>query len=446
MHSTLLSPVDAAAAVDEAVGALVGSVSGGAVRDLDHQQLGDLVQSLRRDLARLESVQLEAVGEVDARGSHVHDGALTAAAWLRMLALVTPAEAAGAVRTARVLRTGVLPRTRAALADGAISGRHAQVIAGAVVDAPAGAVALIEPEAVAAATEADVQAVANLMRAFGHALDPDAADAAAVRRYERAGVTFCPTLNGSMAISGLADEVTGSLIATAVDTAAPQVRGDTRTAARRRLDGLAEIARRYLADPHAPRRGGGGHPHLIVTVDQTTLRTTGGASAGNGADSNAGRGQGPVSVNGSPGATLSWIGRIAGATAGRVGCDAMTTLVTIGTDGEVTEAGTSRRFFTPAQRRAIIARDGDRCGWPWCDRPIAWSDAHHLTPVDAGGPTTVANGTLPCEAHHLYLHEGGWQLQRLPDGRYLARHPATGRTLGPEPHPPGHNRPPPAGE
>jgi hypothetical protein len=124
----------------------------------------------------------------------------------------------------------------------------------------------------------------------------------------------------------------------------------------------------------------------------------------------------------------------------------MATFVTIGPDGEVTEAGTSRRFFTPAQRRAIIARDGDCCGWPWCDRPVAWSDAHHLTPVDAGGPTTVANGALPCEAHHVYLHEGGWQLDRLPDGRYLAHHPATGRTHGPEPHPPGHNRPPPARE
>ena len=268
----MVSPVAAAAAVEEAVGALVGSVSAGAVRDLTHQQLGDLVSSVRRDLARLESVQLEAVGEVDARGSHRHGGALTAAGWLRMLTRATPAEAAGAVRTARVLRTGMLPRTRAALAEGAITGRHARVIADAVVDAPAGAVALIEPEAVAAAAEADVRAVANLMRAFGHALDPDAADAAAVRRYERAGVTFSPTLDGSMAISGLADEVTGALIATAVDTAAPQVTGDTRTAARRRLDGLAEIARRYLADPDAPRRGGGGHPHLIVTVDHDTLR------------------------------------------------------------------------------------------------------------------------------------------------------------------------------
>jgi hypothetical protein len=41
-----------------------------------------------------------------------------------------------------------------------------------------------------------------------------------------------------MALHGLADEVTGALLATAIDTAAPPTPGDTRTPARRRLDGL----------------------------------------------------------------------------------------------------------------------------------------------------------------------------------------------------------------
>ena len=130
-------------------------------------------------------------------------------------------------------------------------------------------------------------------------------------------------------------------------------------------------------------------------------------------------------------------------TARRVGCDAHATYVTIGPDGSVIEAGSGRRFFTAAQRRAMIARDGDRCPAPFCDRPIAWSDAHHLVPVAQHGPTTVANGALPCQGHHLLLHEGHWQLHRLPDGRYQLHHPATGKTIGPEPHPPGHNRPPP---
>ena len=214
---------------------------------------------MRRVSARLESVTLSAVGEVDARGTFTLDGALTAGAWLRQTTRVTAGEAAGLVRTARVLRCGRLPATAAALAGGGLTGRHAQLIATAVADAPAGAVALIEPDAVAVATSADVAATATLMRACRHALDPDSADAAAVRRYDRAGVTFCPTLDGTVSISGSADPVSGSLLATAVDSAAPLVAGDTRTAARRRLDGLADICRAYLAHPDT-RAGRGGHP------------------------------------------------------------------------------------------------------------------------------------------------------------------------------------------
>ena len=416
MHSTMVSPVAAAAAVADAVGALVGSVSDGAVRDLTHDQLGGLVVSLRRDLARLESVQLAAVGEVEARGSHHNDGALTAAAWLRMLTNTTPGEAAGQVRTARVLRTGVLPNTAAALAEGAICGPHAQVIADGVIDAPAGAVALIEPEAVAAAAEADVRAVANLMRAFGHALDPEGADAAAVRRYERAGITLSPTLDGSMAVSGLADEVTGALIATAVDTAAPMVPGDTRTAARRRLDGLAEIARRYLADPAAPRRGGGGHPHLVVTVDQTTLHA---------AARSRDNGTGPGGAG--PGGTLSWIGRIAGSTAGRVGCDAIATFVTLGPDGEVTEAGTSRRFFTasPTPRHPRPRR-----------RPLQLAlvrPAHRLVRRPPPGPRRRRR------PHHRRQRRPALRSPpRVPARRRLA---AAATTRRPLPRPPPRHRP-----
>jgi hypothetical protein len=361
--------------------------------------------------------------------------------WLRQKTRPTPAAAAGLAATARVLRSGVLPATRAALAAGRLSGDHARVIATGITGAPAGAVALIEPEAVHTATHADLRATAAVLRAFRHALDPDAADAAALARYHRAGITLTPTLDGPLAIHGTADEITGALLATAIDTAGPLVPGDTRTPARRRLDALADICRAYLADPDTPRRGGGGHPHLLITLDHHPAATDHTADTPDTPDHGGDSGTGGWS--GSPGGTLSWIGRIPGSTARRAGCDAQHTLVTLGPDGEITEAGTTRRFFTHAQRRAIIARDGDRCPAPYCDPPISWADGHHLIPVSRNGPTTVANGAIPCDGHHTLLHEGHWQLHRLPDGRYLMHHPTTGRTIGPEEHPPGHNRPTP---
>ncbi len=81
------------------------------MRDLSHDELTGLVVAARREQARLEAVVLTAVGEVDARGTHVHDGALTAGAWLRQHTRATPAEATATVRTARTLRSGVLPGT-----------------------------------------------------------------------------------------------------------------------------------------------------------------------------------------------------------------------------------------------------------------------------------------------------------------------------------------------
>ena len=266
------------------------------------------------------------------------------------------------------------------------------------------------------------------MRAFQQALDPDQADPKALRRYERAGITFNPLLDGGFAIGGTADETTGAALVAAIVAAAPLTTGDQRTAARRRLDGLHTLARHWLdtavpardtADSTA-RRTSRSRARLVVTIDAAGL-------AG----------------HTSPGGTLTWAGPITAATARRLGCDTTATFVHLDPDGTVIEAGTQRRFFTTAQRLAMIARDGDTCATPFCDCPADWTDAHHLTPVEQGGTTTIANGALTCEGHPIWLHEGHWILQRLPDGRYLMHHPESGKTLGPEPPRPGHNKPPP---
>ena len=102
----------------------------------------------------------------------------------------------------------------------------------------------------------------------------------------------------------------------------------------------------------------------------------------------------------------------------------------------------ARGGSSPPRNASMVARDGDRCAAPYCDRPAIWSDAHHLQPWARGGATTIDNGALPCAAHHTMLHEGRWTLRRGDDGRHLMSHP-DGRVIGPDPHPPGHSRPPP---
>ena len=187
-------------------------------------------------------------------------------------------------------------------------------------------------------------ATANVMRAFSHALDPDTADEKALRRYERAGLTIPPLLDGGFAIAGTADETTGAAIVAAVDAASPLVTGDTRTAARRRLDGLHRICRHWLdtaapdGDTADPPRGAPASPGpgSIVTIDQRRVRRA-----------HLTR-RHPVLA-----------GPIAASTAQRLGCDSDATFVTLDADGNVVEAGSQRRFFTHSQILAMIARDGD---------------------------------------------------------------------------------------
>ncbi|MGZ4596948.1 MAG: DUF222 domain-containing protein [Actinomycetes bacterium] len=381
------------AAARVAVAGLVASARDGGLDQMPHDELAGLLREVRTLQARLEFVTLTTVRQVDARGSYVADGALSTAAWTRQTARLPPWEAAETVRAARALAGGALPATGAALADGLIDPAHVRAIADAVTDAPPDAVALIEPEALAVAAEADPRAVAAVMRRFRHALDPDTADQAALARYARRGLTLAPLPDGAVHLAGLADEVTGAVLMTAIDTASPLVPGDRRTCAQRRLDALTDICRSYLAAP-STTTGGGGRRHVLVTIDHQSLR--GECQGGSGSHAGAGSQAGAVGHAGAgPGGMLSWVGPIAGSTARRIACDADVTLVLIDPDGHATAEKRERRFFTPAQRRAMIARDGDRCPAPFCDRPITWSDAHHLTPWAAGGPTTADNSARP---------------------------------------------------
>jgi hypothetical protein len=84
-------------------------------------------------------------------------------------------------------------------------------------------------------------------------------------------------------------------------------------------------------------------------------------------------------------------------------------------DGEPLSVGRARRTVPAPLRRAIAHRDR-HCRFPGCDRPAAWADGHHLRHWIDGGPTALWNVWLLCRRHHRLVHEGGWRLERDPDG------------------------------
>jgi len=101
---------------------------------------------------------------------------------------------------------------------------------------------------------------------------------------------------------------------------------------------------------------------------------------------------------------------VATATTREIICDGGVRLQIEGDKGEILWQGRRERYFTPAQRRALAARDGG-CVGPHCTAPPSWCHAHHVVEWEHGGRTDVSNGALLCSFHHHQLHSGGFQLR-----------------------------------
>jgi uncharacterized protein DUF222/HNH endonuclease len=347
---------------------------------LDDDELTDHVGELERATRVLEAERARAIAEIEARRAFAADGFLSAAAWLRHR-LGIPASVAGQqVRLARALPH--MPRTRAALGDGAIPVAAAAMLALAHDE---------DPEAFARCEDALVHAagtlpVPDLRRAIEHwrlLADVANADEAARRRFERRGVFVSTAIDGMVRLDGDLDPETGQTVITAiramVDATARGADADDRRPAQRRADALGEICRRYLDSADRPVVAGE-RPHLTVTVDLATL----GSARGN--------------------ADLDDGNTIMGESARRMACDASVARVITRGRSQPLDVGRLTSVVPAALRRAVIARDRG-CRFPGCDRPHAWCDAHHVVHWADGGPTALSNLVLLCRRHHRAVHE-----------------------------------------
>jgi hypothetical protein len=90
-------------------------------------------------------------------------------------------------------------------------------------------------------------------------------------------------------------------------------------------------------------------------------------------------------------------------------------------DGRPLKLGRSQRLFSAAQRIALAARDGG-CLMPGCDRPPSWCEAHHIDEWDEHhGATDVDVGVLLCRHHHMWVHDSGARVARIPGGFEVRR-------------------------
>jgi uncharacterized protein DUF222/HNH endonuclease len=286
----------------------------------------------------------------------------------------------------------------------------------------------------------------QLRRAIGHLLlvaDPDGADAKAERDHERRGLWLTPTFDGTVAVDGLLEAEAGQIVMAALEPLArPADAGDTRKGSQRNADALAELARRALEGGQLPKRGGV-RPQLALVVELDSLLRPGGL-----------------------GGEAGWAAPLPPEACRRLACDGTVTRVVVsrhpgdpsgrdlglqaqlraamaqlppilgGAPSQPLDVGRATRVVSPAQRTALAVRDGG-CVFPACSRPLTWCEGHHLVSWLDGGATDLPNLALLCRAHHRAVHEGGWRLQRDPDGRFTAIPPHRRPRRSP-----GHHRQP----
>jgi hypothetical protein len=92
-------------------------------------------------------------------------------------------------------------------------------------------------------------------------------------------------------------------------------------------------------------------------------------------------------------------------------CDTTIIPIVLGAAGQPLDIGRNSRTIPPHIRRAVHVRDRG-CAHPGCDRPITWSECHHIIEWAHGGPTSIDNLVLLCKVHHvrheaLFLPSGG---------------------------------------
>ncbi len=343
------------------------------------------IETLQRELARLESYVTEATAGFDALENWVPDEAYNATMWLVSRCHLAKPQARRMVRRGRELRH--LPAFARSWAAGDITGAQVDVAADLRSDATQDALSRDEELLVGHATTLRYDDFVRAAAYWKQRADPDGVEADDEKRRSRRDV-FLVSSFGGMWLGGITlDPISGSIVAGELDRLEremfqaewaearttlgrdPTIGDLRRTPGQRRADALVEMATRSQIAQVDRRRPA---PLFSVFVGYETLH---------------GRicqlADGTVI---SPGSLLPWLDQ------------AYLERAVFAPDRRV-EVSATARLFTGATRRAIELRD-QQCTHPYCDVPAASSQGDHITPYSAGGATVLVNGRLLCGFHN----------------------------------------------
>jgi len=443
------------------MGALAGlgtAVDAVVATDLPALSLEQLMQAYALgspQTQRLQGFGSAVLAELHSRGGGqlpTDDGGLRSlAGWAAQASGDSPSSAGRLLQLATALEQG-LPAVAQAVLDGAVGFKQAQVLTRLVGKINPSALLEAQPDLIVAARLMNPEELgAYVQHQLATWVEPvldDAEADASNRRFLKTRTEPDGSLWGSFRLAAGDGE---GLLTALEPLARKQGKQDTRSAAQRRADALTDIIEQVLRHGDLPDAGGQ-RPNLayvlpadwaarqaaehncadcrrcpqhqpatfadliaagIPSARPSTATDSGTATdTGTEPDSSGPDGRRPVVPAEHACAVAAWTGPQTRARIETILCDARITRVLLSPLGQVTGLESLSDSITPAQRRALAARDLG-CAVRGCTRPPAMCDAHHLTRRADGGETTLRNLVLLCRRHHVLWHLGKITLEQL---------------------------------
>ncbi|MFC3896189.1 DUF222 domain-containing protein [Lentzea rhizosphaerae] len=278
-----------------------------------------------------------------------------------------------------------LPVTAAAMADGALSEDHVDVVVAAMAELPA----VVEDHVVEYALLHEPRSAKEFCKDLAYRLDQDGPEPKDPEPVAPRNVLRRQWKGGRYHLSADVDAETGAKLDALIDPLAKPEPGDVRFAPEREGDAFCEVVSLALrADHH--RVQGGERVQLTITVDYDNLRTAIGTGR----------------LDNGEHVPMNQIRKIA--------CDSGVIPMVLGSRSQIYDVGHKTRTINAGLRRILIARDKG-CTFPGCTRPPSHCEAHHIEHWSNGGQTNLGNLALLCRRHHDLVHHSDWQL-RMTNG------------------------------
>jgi hypothetical protein len=394
--------------------------------DLSDDELEDRLCALAGTLAATEAEFLLLVAELDDRGLWGRPGLRSAAHWLSWRLGMRLGAARERVRVGHALRQ--LPAIATAFGAGQLS--YCKVRALTRVATPTTESELLEigmgttgaqceqvVRAWRTVLTAETSASSQLSRSMRRRTEADGS----VVYTLRVASDDAPVVDAALGLARAAvlDEH-GRPVETAEETALAAEITCEPPAVRADADAFLLLAESFVAASGPTGKRGDGlevvlHADLttlLAAPEQTEQPGTGAPDAGAPEHRPPGR-AGIRSPSGQPLLTATALRRM---------CESSVRVFLTNPDGRPLDLGRRVRHATKKQRRVLHLRHDGHCGFPGCTQRRRLIP-HHVQWWIHDGPTDLDNLILLCPAHHRAVHEVGYTVRALGDGRFAFTRP-----------------------